>query len=917
MDRRDEREALVRILKAIRAGESQALVVHGEPGAGKTALLEDLVGRASGCRVERVIGVQSELDLAFAGIHQLCTPMLDRAEELPGPQRDALYAALGLRGGPAPDRFLVGLAVLGLLAEVAREKPLVCVIDDAQWLDTASVQLLTFVARRLRAESVALIIVVHEPDELDFSGLRKLVVGGLPKTEARMLLGSVLRGPVDERVLDRIVSESRGNPLALLELARGSTPDELLSGLLRVGELPEWIEDTYLQRIASLPEDTRQLLLLAAAEPVGDPVLLWRAAGLLGIGARAADPADRIGLIDIGSVVRFSHPLVRSVVYRAASKKQQQHAHRLLAEVIDPTADPDRRAWHRAQATPGPDDEVADELEHSALRARARGCPASAAAFLERAAELTLDPTHKAERILTAAQAKHQAGTTDAAIRLLSQAEASQLDELRRAKADLLRGQIAFTTRRGNDAPQLLLKAAKRLEPLDVKLARETYLEALSAATFAGRLADGGGLAEIAEAARAAPHASSPQGAADLLLDALATRLTDGYAVGVPMMRRAVRAFRGPDLTPDEGLRWLWLASTTAAHTWEDETWEALADRHIHLAREGGALAVLPFALTSRIVVHTFFGELPAAASLLKEANEAIEATGSPRMPLAAMLVATWQGRAADAFKLIDATITEAATRGEDFGLTIAQWAKALLCNSLTQYDDALAAADDIGEIRPPALGLSAWGVLVELIEAAALSGRPERATHAVEQLTETTRASGTDWAMGIEARSRALLSKREAAERLFREAITRLDRSRVRGELARAHLLYGEWLRGENRTFDARKSLRISHELFSEMGAKAFARRAARELAAAGVLPRRPRSNHTVRELTPAERNVVEFACVGFTNVEIAARLFISTKTVEWHLSKIFGKLDITSRGQLPCASARAQGGAERRRGE
>ncbi|MFD1521400.1 LuxR C-terminal-related transcriptional regulator [Pseudonocardia yunnanensis] len=910
---------LDRLLAVIRAGVSQALVVRGELGVGKSALLEYLVGRASDCRVERVVGVQSELDLAFAGLHQLCLPMLDRAARLPGPQRDALHTAFGLRGGPTPDRFLVGLAVLGLLAEVARERPLVCVIDDAQWLDTSSVQLLTFVARRLRAEPVAVIIAVREPHELDFSRLPELVVGGLPETEARLLLGSVLRARVDERVLDRIISESRGNPLALVEWARGSTVAELDSGLLSVGALPERIEASYLQRIAALPGATRRLLLLAAAEPVGDPVLLWRAAGLLGIGARAAGPATQIGLIDIGAVVRFPHPLVRSVLYRAASLKERRDSHQALAEVSDPDTDPDRRAWHRAQAAPGPDDGVADELERSACRARARGCSAAAAAFLEQAAELTVGPARKAERIVAAAQAKHRAGMTDAAIRLLCLAQAGHLDELQRARADLLRAQIAFTTRHCIDAPQLLLKAAKRLEPLDAKLARETYLEAVSAAMFTGPLAGSGGLAEIAEAARAAPHAAPPQGAADLLLDAVATRLMDGYAAGMPMVRQALCAFRSPDLSPDEGLRWLWLAGTTAAHAWQEEAWEALADRHVQLARELGAVVVLPLALTSRIVVHTFLGELAAAASLLKEADEVIEATGSPRMPLAAMLIATWQGRVTAAFRLIDATTAEAATRGQGFELTTAQWAKALLCNSLTQYEYALSAVDEISQAPPTELGLPACGVMVEFIEAAALSGQPERAACALDRLAEAARASGTDWALGIEARSRALVSEPEAAEPLYHEAITRLGRSRVRGELARAHLLYGEWLRRDDRAVDACEQLRISHEMFSTIGARAFARRAARELELTGESAARPPrvSPETDNLLTPQEEQIAGLASAGLTNAEIAARLFVSHRTIEWHLRKIFAKLNITSRRQLRLAPHRFQGSADQRQRE
>ncbi|GAA1224324.1 AAA family ATPase [Pseudonocardia alaniniphila] len=914
LDRCDEREVLDRLLAVIRAGESRALVVRGELGVGKSALLEYLVSRTSGCRVERVVGVQSELDLAFAGLHQLCLPMLDRAEPLPGPQRDALYAAFGLRVGPAPDRFLVGLAVLGLLAEVARERPLVCVIDDAQWLDTSSVQLLTFVARRLRVESVAVIIAVREPHELDLSGLRELVVGGLPETEARLLLGSALRGRVDERVLDRIVSESRGNPLALMESARSSTVAELDSGLLSVGALPERIEESYLQRVVALPRDTRRLLLLAAAEPIGDPVLLWRAAGLLGLGDRDAAPATQNGLIDIGPVVRFPHPLARSVLYRAASLKERRNSHQALAEVTNPDTDPDRRAWHRAQAAPGPDDEVADELERSAFRARARGCSAAAAAFLEQAAELTVEPSRKAERTVAAAQEKHRAGMTDAAIRLLCLAQAGRLDELQRATTDLLRAQIAFTAHRSSEAPRLLLKAAKRLEPLDAELARETYLEAVSAAMVAGPPADSGGLAEIAEAARAAPLASPPQGAADLLLDAVATRIMDGHAAGMPMTRRALCAFRSPDLPPDEGLRWLWLAGTTAAQVWENETWEALADRHVQLARELGAVVVLPLALTSRIVVHTVLGELPAAASLLKEADEVIEATGSPRMPLAAMLVASWQGRVSAAFRVIDATTAGAVTGSQGVELVTAIWAKALLCNSLTQHEYALSAVDEISHASPIELGLPACGVMVELIEAAALSGQPERAACALGRLTEATRASGTDWALGIEARSRALVSEPEAAEPLYREAIARLGRSRVRGELARAHLLYGEWLRREHRVVDARESLRISHEVFSMIGARAFARRAARELELTGESATRPPrlSPDTDNLLTSQEEQIAGLASAGLTNAEIAARLFVSHRTIEWHLRKVFAKLNITSRRQLRLAPHRFHGSAD-----
>ena len=539
-DRRVEREALGGLLAAVRGGQSRVLVVSGEPGVGKTALLESAIGSASGFRVVRAVGVESEMELAFAALQQLCAPLLDRLDRLPAPQRDALGVAFGLRAGDAPDRFLVGLAVLSLLAEVAEEQPLVCVVDDAQWLDRASAQALVFVARRLLAESVALLVATREPSE-ELRGFQELVVEGLRDGDARALLGSVLRVPLDERVRERIVAETRGNPLALLELPRGLTPAELAGGfgLPDAPGLSGRIEDSFRRRLAGLPAETQRLLLVAAAEPVGDPVLVWRAAERLGIGVQAAAETD--GLLAIGARVTFRHPLVRSAVYRAASPEDRQAAHRALADATDPEVDPDRRAWHLAQATPGFDEDVASELERSAGRAQARGGLAAAAAFLERAAALTPEPSRRAERALAAAQAKHQAGAFDAALRLVAIAESGPLNELQRAQVDLLRGQIEFAVNRGSDAPPLLLKAAKRLEPLDIGLARVTYLEALSAAISAGRLGGRDGVRKTADAARRAPPSPEPPRAPDLLLDGLAVLHTEGYAAGTPMLKRALR----------------------------------------------------------------------------------------------------------------------------------------------------------------------------------------------------------------------------------------------------------------------------------------------------------------------------------------------------------------------------------------
>jgi DNA-binding CsgD family transcriptional regulator len=891
-DRRDEREVLGRLLEAVRGGQSRVLVVSGEPGVGKTALLEFAIGSVSGFRVMRAVGVESEMELAFAALQQLCAPLLDRLDRLPAPQQEALGVAFGLRAGDAPDRFLVGLAVLSLLAEVAEEQPVVCVVDDAQWLDRASAQALVFVARRLLAESVALVLATREPSE-ELTGFPELVIEGLRDGDARALLGSAVRGPLDERVRERIVAETRGNPLALLELPRGLTPAELAGGfgLLDTPGLSGRIEDSFRRRLAGLPADTQRLLLVAAAEPVGDPVLVWRAADRLGIAVEAASETD--GLLAIGASVTFRHPLVRSSVYRAASLEDRQAVHRALADATDPEVDPDRRAWHLAHATPGPDEDVASELERSAGRAQARGGLAAAAAFLERAVALTPEPSSRARRALAAARAEHEAGAFDAALRLVAIAESGPLNELQRAQVELLRGQIAFALSPGSDASPLLLKAAKRLEPLDETLARETYLEALTAVLFASGLASGASVLETARAARAAPPASQPPRASDLLLDGLALLISDGHDAGTPTLRRAIKAFRREDISRGEGLRWLWLAARVAAFLWDDEAWDVLSARFVQLARDAGALSVLPLALTIRSAVRLFAGELAMASSLLEEVAAVSEATGASLAPYAALTLAAFRGREAEAAQLIDAATREVVRRGEGPGLEFIHWVTAVLHNGLGRYEEAQQAAEDTR-----ASWWRSWG-LVELIEAAARSGKAELAADALGQLSQTTAASGTDWALGIEARCRALLSDNEAAERLYHEAIERLKRTRVRVELARAHLLYGEWLRRERRRLDAREQLRRAHEMFTEFGMEAFAERTRVELEATGEHARK-RTVATRDDLTPQEAQISRLAAGGATNQEIAAQLFISPSTVDYHLRKAFRKLGIKSRRQL-----------------
>ena len=899
--RRSECESLDRLLEDVRAGHSRALVLRGEAGVGKTALLEYLAASASGCRIARSAGVESEMELAFAGLHQLCAPLLSHLADLPAPQRDALGTAFGLTGGAAADRFLVSLAVLSLLARVAEERPLVCLVDDAQWLDRASAQVLGFVARRLLAEPMAFVFAIRgEPgEELELGNLPVMVIGGLDDSDARALLESVVPGRLDPRVRDRIVAETRGNPLALLELPLGLTAAELAGGFGRPDARPlaSVIEQSFLRRVQSFPPETQQLLLAAAAEPLGDVPLLWRAAERLGISHDAATAAEAAGLIEFGFRVRFRHPLVRSATYRAATAAQRQEVHRALAEATDPEADPDRRAWHRAQAAVGPDETVAGELERSADRAQARGGIAAAAAFLQRASELTPDPARRSARSLAAAQAKFEAGASDSASELLAAAELGPLDQLQRARTARLRAEMVFARSRGSEAPPLLLEAAKGLEPLDAGLARETYVEAIGAAVFAGRLGGQCGVREVAEAARAAPPGPESGRPIDLFLDGMATRFTEGFRAGAAGSLRGVQAFRGDAPRSEDGiLRWLWLAWLLAGDLWDDEAWHELAAHAVRLAREAGALNVLPVHLEYRAGVHLHAGEFAAAAALVDEADAISAATGNAPLRYAALFLAAWRGEEARALKLIEARTREATATGEGRALGLVECVAALLYNGLGRYEAALAAAQRGCEHED--LVLFGWS-LVELVEAGARSGVHDAAAGALRQLEERARAAGTEWALGVLARSSALLEQGAAADALYREAIERLGRCRIVVHLARAHLVYGEWLRRENRRVDAREQLRIAHEMLSRMGADGFAERARAELLATGETVRK-RTIETREVLTAQEAMVARLAAQGRTNPEIRTQLFISPRTAEYHLRNVFTKLGVSSRRKL-----------------
>jgi len=899
--RRYEREVLDRLAADVRTGRGQVLVLRGEAGAGKTALLDYLVERADGCQIARAAGAESEMELAFAGLYQLCAPFLDRLERLPGPRRDALGVTFGLRDGDRPDRFLAGLAVLSLLSAAAEKRPLICVVDDVQWLDEASALALAFVARHLAAGPVAIILAVRPCDlEHQLAGLAELMVGGLANGDARALLPSAVTGRLDSRVRDGLVAEARGNPGVLLALAGAVSPEELAGGfgLPRAAVLAGPVQDRYRERLAPLPEATRRLLLAAAAEPTSDPVLVWQAAAVLGVGASAAAPAAEAGLIESAGRVRFRDPLARFAVYRAASPQERRIVHHALAVAADPDTDPGRRAWHRGHAAPGADEEIAAELERAAPAGRASGGLAADAAFRERAAELTPALGERARRALAAAQVKHQAGAAEGARRLLALAQAGPLDEVGRAQAELLRAQLTADASHGRDALPLLVTAARRLEPLHPGLARQACRDAFWAALAVGRLA-ADPVRKAAGAARAARPPRPPR-PGDVLLDGLAVLVTEGYAAGVPLLKRALGLFCHEEISLEEGLGWLPLACRICADVWDDQSWSVLSARLIELARDAGALRVLPAALASGVIVQLLAGEPAAAARLAQQAEAVTRATGHVPEPHGPLILAAWQGRDREADQLIAAATGELAGRGEGQWLALAAWAAAVLRNGLSHYDEALAAAER-ASAYPDELAPASWS-LAELIEAAARTGQTGRAAAALDRLSEATCAAGTDWALGIQARCRALLGEGEAAERGYLEAMERLGRTRVRAELARTYLLYGEWLRRENRRTDAREQLRAAHQMLATMRIEGFAERARRELLATGETIRR-RTVETAAELTPQEARIARLALDGHTNPEISTQLFLSPRTVEWHLRKVFTKLGISSRKELSVA--------------
>ncbi|XVU27802.1 AAA family ATPase [Actinoplanes sp. CA-054009] len=890
VDRHEERAALDRLIAAVGAGESQVLVLHGSAGVGKSALLDYAQRSAAGFRVLRVGGTESEMELAFAAVHQLCLPLLDRLPDLPVPRREALETAFALRGGPPPDLFLVGLGVLELLSYASESRPLLCVIDDTQWLDRASAQIFGFVARRLLAESIGLLFGTRVPGP-ELRGLTELEITGLRDDDAQVLLDSVTHGSLDQGIRDRIIAESQGNPLALIELPHGLSRTQIAGGLglHDAGSLPSRIEQSFLNRVRELPAPSRLLLLIAAAEPVGDPDLVLRAAERLGVSSAAAGTD---GLLSLAELVTFRHPLVRSAVYRAAESRDRRAAHRALAEATDRHDAADRRAWHLAAAAAAPDEEVAGELERSAAQAQARGGMAAAAAFLRRAVALTADPHRRTDRLLAAAGACLRVGDLDEVGRLLGTLGEQRLDALADGRAMALRGQVAFASGHGREATELLLAAGRRLAVADDQLARDVYMSAWGVAISVSQPES---LRAVSLAARALPSPPDPR-PLDLLLDGLTLLVTEGRAAAAAALREAAKVLM--DISADDVVKWGWVAAGAAGAIWDDDAMLAMFARQARVVREAGALTDLPYHLSSLCLITSWRGDFQAAAALMAEADTVSQAIGSPIPPYARLRLLSLQGREAEAVQIIGPTITSSTAAGFGMGVVAANWAAAVLYNGLARYPEVLRAIESNGDFSDPTI--STW-VLPELVEAAVRVGDSEVALDALARLVEETEPFGTPFARGIEARTRALVADGAEADDLYRRAIEQLGRTSLRPELARAHLLYGEWLRRERRRVDARDHLRTAFDMFETIGMEGFAERARRELLATGeTVRRRAAATAADVELTAQERQIAQMVRDGFTNPEVAARLFLSPRTVEWHLRKVFGKLGVSSRRQL-----------------
>jgi DNA-binding CsgD family transcriptional regulator len=900
VDRLTETGVMQELLDRAREGSSQVLVLRGQAGIGKTALLREMAERAasSGMRLAQATGIQAEMEFDFAGLHQLLLPFAGGLEDLPEPQRAALGTVFGLASGRAPDRFLVGLATLTLLTDAAERQPLLCVVDDAQWLDRVSLEMLAFVARRLLADRVAMVFGLRDREERAeaLSGFPELRVGPLPPAAGKLLFERAAGGQVAELTSRRVLAEAAGHPLALVELGNGlaagrGVPNTAPGQPLR---LSERLELLYLNRARELPNEAQTFLVLAAAEQLGEPDRVWRAAAVLGLNPEVAELPEIRRMVSLSPRVAFAHPLMRAAAYWGAAPGERRRVHAALAAVTNPDADPDRRAWHLAEATDGRDDAVARELEVSAGRARGRGGWENEQALLERAAQLTEDPGRRAARRLAAAEAGLVAGNVIGADALAEQAAPDLAQPLTRARARRVRGLCLQAQGKTTEAVRILVDAALEMSAADPRRGRDTMLEAFSAAQFDGWF--GPESSQVAVAVRRLPRPTAAA-AGDELLEGFAAihegRTAEGYALLRVGVRSIAIAYDAPDTTLPRLLAW----SKAAGLLFDHSAWADLERHWIPALRDRGAVAVLIPALFSVGYNHLRAGRLSAAETALAEGRALAEGVGNREwldgFNASEVLSLALRGNVPEGRALA------ARLRGEPIQK---QWrdvtdlSVAVLELAAGRYDAALDAA-----LQARAL----WPLLSpeDVVEAAVRCGRPEVAQAALDDFVPLAEAAGTPWALGVMARCRALLAGDDpGADDNYQESIGCLQRTPVTLSLARSRLVYGEWLRRQRRRRDARDQLRTALESFEHLGARGFTGRARGELAATGEHSTE-RTGQPGPQLTPQEAQIARLAAAGATNREIATQLFLSTATVDYHLRKVFRKLDVTRRASLPRA--------------